>query len=148
MSDPRMKNLKLLATLFRPLCRLLAQDAVREANTNDPGRRQYDNHCSVCHGGDGAGGELAPSILNRLPNRNDQELSDLFKTGIPSRGMPAFTLTGQETNDLIAFLRTFRPPRRGFRAVRKKVQLTDGRALEGLVLGESGFDLDLRSDDQ
>jgi alcohol dehydrogenase (cytochrome c) len=143
-----MKTPPLCASLFLPLWTILAQNPV-PAPGPDPGRRLYDNHCSTCHGGDGAGGELAPSILNRLPNRNDQELADIFKTGIPTRGMPAFTLAGQETNDLIAFLRTLRPPRRGFgRPVRKKVQLTDGRALEGLVLGESGLDLDLRGDDQ
>src|ERR1039458_44689 len=52
-----------------------------QASTADPGQRQYDNNCSVCHGGDGAGGELAPSIVFRLASRTDAELAELIKTG-------------------------------------------------------------------
>src|SRR5438477_8830718 len=115
--------------------------------TPDAGRRQYDSRCSVCHGGDGAGGELAPSILSRLPNRNDQELAELIRTGIPTRGMPPSTVNPQEMNELIGFLRTLRP-RRGFVPVRKRITTTEGKSLEGLVLGESSLDVALRSDDQ
>src|ERR1017187_1626814 len=118
-----------------------------QASTADPGQRQYDN-CSVCHGGDGAGGELAPSIVFRLASRTDAELAELIKTGIPNRGMPAFNLGNQEMNDLVAFLRTLRPPRRGPAPVRKKVPTTGGQTMEGLVLGESSLDLALRTDDQ
>lgn len=112
-----------------------------------PGRPQYDNNCSACHGGDAAGGELAPSILFRLGNRTDAELAEIIRTGIPGRGMPAFNLGTQELNDLIAFLRTLRPPRRGDAPVRKQVNTADGKNLEGLVLGESSLDLALRTDD-
>ena len=119
-----------------------------QASTADPGQRQYDNNCSVCHGGDGAGGELAPSIVFRLASRTDAELAELIKTGIPNRGMPAFNLGNQEMNDLVAFLRTLRPPRRGPAPVRKKVPTTGGQTMEGLVLGESSLDLALRTDDQ
>src|ERR1035441_4101471 len=87
-----------------------------QASTADPGQRQYDNNCSVCHGGDGAGGEMAPSIVFRLTSRTDAELAELIKTGIPNRGMPAFNLGNQEMNDLVAFLRTLRPPRQIGRA--------------------------------
>src|ERR1019366_2578334 len=115
-----------------------------QASTADPGQRQYDNNCAVCHGGDGAGGELGPSILLRVVNRNDQELAELVKAGIPSRGMPAFNMTNQEMTDLVGFLRTLRPRGRGLASVRKKVETTDGKTLEGLVLGESSLDLALR----
>ena len=91
---------------------------------------------------------MAPSILFRLPNRTDTELAELVRTGIPGRGMPAFNLGNQEMNDLVAFLRTLRPLRRGSAPVRKKVQTTDGKTMEGLVLGESSLDLALRTDDQ
>src|ERR1017187_9477723 len=114
-----------------------------QASTADPGQRQYDN-CSVCHGGDGAGGELAPSIVFRLASRTDAELAELIKTGIPNRGMPAFHLGNQEMNDLVAFLRTLRPTRRTPAPTRKKVQTSDGQTMEGLVIGESSLDLALR----
>ena len=114
----------------------------------DPGKRQFDNNCSVCHGGDGNGGELAASILGRLANLSDSELAEVIRTGIPSRGMPAFGLPPQELNQLIAFLRTLRPRRRVAAPVHKKVTTTDGKTLDGLVLGESALDLDLRTEDQ
>ncbi|HYW45806.1 MAG TPA: PQQ-binding-like beta-propeller repeat protein [Bryobacteraceae bacterium] len=144
-----MRIFQVLLCALVQICAVLAQTPPRPpVQAPDAGRRQYDSHCSVCHGGDGAGGELAPSILFRLPNRNDQELADLVRTGISSRGMPAFSLTDPEMSDLIAFLRTLRP-HRGFAApVRKKVETTDGKTLEGLVLGESSLDLALRTDDQ
>src|SRR5579862_7326568 len=109
------------------VCFLLAARAAFPQIASDPGHRQYDNNCSVCHGGDGAGGELAPSILFRLANRTDSELMDLIKTGIPNRGMPAFNLGDQQAKDLVAFLRTLRPQRRGLPPVHKTVQTTDGK---------------------
>jgi alcohol dehydrogenase (cytochrome c) len=112
------------------------------------GQKQYDNNCSVCHGGDGNGGELAPAIAARIANRSDTELAELVRAGISSKGMPAFNLGTPEMNDLLAFLRTLRPPRRGNAPVRKKVQTLDGKTLEGLILGESSHDLVLRTDDQ
>jgi alcohol dehydrogenase (cytochrome c) len=112
-----------------------------------PGQRQYDNNCSVCHGGDGAGGEMAPSIVFRLASRTDVELAELIRTGIPNRGMPAFNLGNPEMTDLVAFLRTL-PPRRSPAPVHKKVQTTGGQTMEGLVIGESSLDLALRTDDQ
>lgn len=62
--------------------------------------------------------------------------------------MPGITLRSQEVSDLIWFLRTLRPRGRRATLVRKKVQTTDGKTIEGLVLGESGLDMDIRSDDQ
>jgi len=125
---------------------LLAQPAPRTGPAG-PGQRQYDNNCAVCHGADGAGGELAPSILARLPNRSDTELAALIHSGIPTRGMPAFNLPAQETSDLIAYLRAFRTPRMGSTPVRLKIQTTDGQALEGTAIGQSSLDLSLRTDD-
>ena len=131
-----------------PCAILLVQAAF--AQPPDAGRRIYDNHCSACHGGDGMGGELAPPILFRLRNRTDPELVSLIQSGIPSRGMPAFTLKPGEQNELVGYLRTLQLQVRGFRSkpVRKKIQLTDGQTLEGLVLGESSLDLSLRTDDE
>jgi alcohol dehydrogenase (cytochrome c) len=144
-----MSTEKLLLCFFVSVWVALAQArAQAPAQAADPGRRQYDNNCAVCHGGDGAGGELGPSILLRVVNRNDQELAELVKAGIPSRGMPAFNMTNQEMTDLVGFLRTLRPRGRGLASVRKKVETTDGKTLEGLVLGESSLDLALRTDDQ
>ena len=138
-------NGNVLASAFLIAVPLLAQPpASRSAG---PGQKIYENNCSVCHGADGAGGELAPSIVMRLPNRSDAELAALIHSGIPARGMPAFNLPAQDTNDLVACLRTFRAPRFGLAPVRKKVETTDGQTIEGTVIGESSLDLSLRTDD-
>ena len=43
--------------------------------------------------------------------------STVLREGLPGRGMPAFSLGDQESRDLVAYLRTLRPPpRRGERA--------------------------------
>lgn len=125
----------------------VAQPASPHAQAASAGQRQFDNNCSVCHGGDGNGGELGPAIAYHIRNRSDAELADVIHTGFPSRGMPAFNLGPKETNDLVAFLRTLRPQRRGFTAVRKKVETVDGKSLDGLVIGESAWDMALRTDD-
>jgi len=49
--------------------------------------------------------------------------------------------------NLVAFLRTLRPVRRGLTPVRKRVETTTGKTLEGVVIGESVMDLQLRTDD-
>jgi alcohol dehydrogenase (cytochrome c) len=121
--------------------------SVSLALAQSPGQRQYDNNCSVCHGGDGNGGELGPPIAFRIMNQSDEEVANVIRSGIQARGMPAFNLGPTEMDDLVIFLHTFRPQRRGFGLVRKKVEMTDGKTLEGIVIGESSRDLALRTGD-
>src|SRR5271169_6301170 len=78
---------------------LLAQDP-------DSGRRQFENRCAGCHGGDGNGGELGPGIVRRLSSRDDRELAVIIREGFPTRGMPAFKLSDREMSELIGFART------------------------------------------
>jgi alcohol dehydrogenase (cytochrome c) len=112
------------------------------------GRTLYENRCASCHGADGNGGEFGPAIAARLTSRNDSELAAFLRTGVPERGMPAFDLPPAEMQQLIAYLRTLRPPRTGARApARTRIKMTDGSTLEGALLGEGIEDLQLRSDD-
>jgi alcohol dehydrogenase (cytochrome c) len=133
-----MRISRLLSGLLVPLCLAVAQ-------TPDSGRRQFENRCAVCHGGDGMGGELGPPILFRVAARSDQELATLIHDGLPNRGMPPSSLSTQETSDLIGFLRTLRLRRHA--PVRKKIVTTDGQTLEGLALNETSEELQLRTDD-
>ena len=118
------------------------------------GRTSFQTRCSVCHGTDGNGGEHAPSILARLRSTNDQELTAFLREGIPLRGMPAFNdVPAPEMTALVAFLRTIAPQGgrgggRGGPPVRTKVQLTDGKTLEGAAIGRTSRELQLRTDDQ
>src|SRR2546430_806900 len=66
----------------------------------EAGREVFENRCATCHGGDGNGGELGPPIVTRLRRRNDQELAALIASGIPARGMPAFSLPPKQMTDL------------------------------------------------
>jgi alcohol dehydrogenase (cytochrome c) len=61
--------------------------------------------------------------------------------------MPAFTLTPAQTKELVAFLRTLKAIPRSGGPVRKRVETTDGRTLEGLALVEDALELQLKTDD-
>jgi alcohol dehydrogenase (cytochrome c) len=129
------------------LCALSAS-SMAAAQNPDPGRATFVARCAGCHGTTGNGGELGPAIAARIPARTDQDLATLFRQGLPGAGMPAFAgLTQSEAVDLIAFLRTLRSPT-GSPPARAKVTLGAGPPLEGLVLNESGADMQLLGDDR
>jgi alcohol dehydrogenase (cytochrome c) len=117
------------------------------------GKQSFQSRCAGCHGTDGNGGEHAPSILARVQRDTPQALQDFLKEGAPLRGMPAFgSLPAPETAALVAFLRTLAPPAgrgggRGSFQLRMKVETTDGKTLEGIVLGQTGRELQLRTAD-
>src|SRR6059036_2520118 len=80
------------------------------AQSPDSGRQVFVSRCAGCHGSDGNGGELGPAIAARVPSRTDEDLTSLFRQGLPAAGMPAFpSLTDTETGELIRYLRTLRP---------------------------------------
>jgi alcohol dehydrogenase (cytochrome c) len=76
--------------------------------------------------------------------RGDAQIATVIRDGITSAGMPAFELGAQQASDLLAYLRTMRP-RRTREVQRKNVELTDGRSLEGQVMGQSSVELNLRT---
>jgi len=119
-----------------------------QAQGVEPGRQVFAGRCAACHGTEGAGGELGPSIVARVPLRNDQELEAVIREGLPGAGMPAFqNLSKAETTDLIAFLRTLRP-RSNAGPRRTTVRLADGRSLEGVILNQSQGELQILGDDR
>jgi alcohol dehydrogenase (cytochrome c) len=87
--------------------------AAQQPQLQDPdiiaaGRKQFESRCAACHGGDGAGGERGPSIVDtaRARNRSAQELEDLLRNGIPASGMPGFDLPKPQLQSLVAFVRS------------------------------------------
>ncbi|HWB83717.1 MAG TPA: PQQ-dependent dehydrogenase, methanol/ethanol family [Bryobacteraceae bacterium] len=136
MSYPRALILVFCSLLLASL--LQAQDAAK-------GRQQFESRCAACHGANGQGGEMGPSIIRRIASRTDSQLAATINNGLPG-GMPAFHLNESDVNQLIAFLHTLRS-RRGFIPVRGKVQTTTGQTLEGVILNESSSDMQLRTDD-
>jgi alcohol dehydrogenase (cytochrome c) len=118
------------------------------AQEPDPGRKAFESRCARCHGGDGKGGEMGPPIAQRLATLDNQQLSKLILDGVPLKGMPPNIVTAAEMADLLTFLHALERRAAETPVVRMKILTTDGRTLEGQVLGEGFDDLQLRSDDK
>ena len=117
------------------------------ASAQDSGRQVFAQRCAGCHGSDGNGGELGPGIATRVPTRTNQELTTLFRQGLPASGMPAFAnLSESDTGSLIQFLRTIKP--RAGSAPERATLTVGGSTLSGLVLNQSQFDEQLLGDDR
>ena len=135
-----------MRTAILAFCLLIP--SIASAQNPGPGQQVFVTRCAGCHGSDGNGGELGPAIVDRIPARTDEDLTLLFRQGLPTAGMPAFpSLPTAENGDLIRFLRTLRR-REGVGPVRTRLTLADGRAIEGLALNQSALDLQLLSDDR
>jgi alcohol dehydrogenase (cytochrome c) len=117
---------------------------------NAAGRQQFETRCAHCHGGDATGGEGGPNIIDQIDSRTQSELAAFLRTGRPASGMPAFDLPAQDMTALTAYVRTLVPVPSGDPPpeVRKKIQTTDGRTLEGRVLNEGINDLQMVTADR
>jgi len=112
------------------------------------GRTVFASRCAACHGTEGGGGELGPSIVARVPLRADADLEAVIREGLPGAGMPSFAnLSKSESTSLIAFLRTLRP-RAGTGPQRTSVTLADGSSLSGVVLNQSAGEMQVLGDDR
>ena len=118
------------------------------AQNGEPGRLTFENRCASCHGADGGGGEMGPPIARRLANLADPQLATLIRQGLPGRGMPPNPMPDPEMAPLTRFLRALQARAASKPLVRRSVQMTDGRKLDGVVLNEGFDDLQLRTDDQ
>ncbi len=116
------------------------------AQNAEPGRTSFETRCARCHGGDGNGGEMGPPIALRLSAHDNAQLAKVIRDGVPLKGMPPNVVPEPEMAALVKFLRTIE--RRAPPVVRKTVQLTDGKTLDGQVLGEGFDDLQLLTDDK
>jgi alcohol dehydrogenase (cytochrome c) len=117
-----------------------------DAQSVPSGRRTFETRCGPCHGADGGGADMGPTIVFRLPKLEDRDLTKLVREGLPTKGMPPNPVPAPRMAALVKFLRAIQreaPP-----AVRMTVQTTDGRTLEGELLGEGLHDLQLRTDDK
>ena len=90
---------------------------------------------------------MGPAIRGRLPALTDRQLAALFHEGLPSRGMPPIPLSEADLPLLTGFLRSIQPHGGERLVVREGVSLTDGRSLNGVVMGHGFDDLQLRTGD-
>ena len=114
----------------------------------DPGRKSFESRCARCHGADGNGGEMGPAVAQRLGIRDDTQLAELIRQGVPDRGMPPGVVPDSEMADLVRFLRTIERRPESKPVVRVTLQTAEGTTLHGQVLGEGFNDLQLLTDDK
>jgi alcohol dehydrogenase (cytochrome c) len=113
----------------------------------DAGQKVFEGTCGRCHGADGRGGEMGPAIVARIPSHDNAQLATLIRQGLPSRGMPPSTVTDEELTALTRFLRRLSRPTGLPPAERLKATLTDGKTLDGVVVGQGFDDVQLRTAD-
>jgi alcohol dehydrogenase (cytochrome c) len=118
------------------------------AQSREPGQVAFENRCGKCHGSDGNGGELGPRITFRLTTRTDGQLATLIRAGIPARNMPPTKLDDEEMALLIKFLRSIQRLPESKPVERRTIQTTEGRKIEGQIVGEGFDDLQLKTDDK
>lgn len=109
------------------------------------GATSYETRCAVCHGGAGGGTDRGPSIVSVLATATQEHLITVITEGTEG-GMPRQVMPAEELQALLTHLETLRPRRR--RGPRRgTVQLSSGGQMEGIVLAESSFDINIRTDD-
>jgi len=122
--------------------------AAAQPKPSGAGAKSYETRCAVCHGGDGNGTERAPGIYGFLSASPDSQIEALIRKGF--KAMPPHDLSASEMTDLVAFIHTLKPLRGARERLLKRttVKLQDGRTLEGEVLNQTNFDMQLNAGGQ
>src|SRR3954454_13759117 len=113
----------------------------------DAGQKVFETTCGRCHGADGRGGEMGPAIVQRLAAHDDAQLKALIRKGLPGRGMPPSTVSDEEMPGLTRFLRRLQRTAEREPTEHLTATLTDGKALDGVVLAQGFDDVQLRTAD-
>jgi PQQ-dependent dehydrogenase (methanol/ethanol family) len=99
------------------VCATGVSTAVLRAQDLDSGRVQFTARCAGCHGGDGAGGEHAPDIVDvpeqggsGIATLSPDRLRDIVTHGVPAGGMPAFALPASQLDAIVAYVMGLRSP--------------------------------------
>ena len=69
------------------------------------GQAAFETYCGSCHGGDGRGGEYAPDIVTPgiAIRRDDKQLRDIIRGGLPDQGMPPINVPETELAQVLRF---------------------------------------------
>ena len=100
-------------SLFDLIDRRNPYAVIKNLKTSDrdvaSGAALFLNHCSSCHGPDGAGSQIAPALVGREFKHGDSDWA-VYRTvrdGVPTTAMPATTqLTESERWQVISFVRS------------------------------------------
>jgi len=129
------------------LCFLLFGTAADAQNTAGPGAQSFDTRCAVCHGGDGNGNERAPGITSFVSSNSDEQIAALIRKGV--RAMPPHQIADPEMKDLLAFIHTLASISAAVRPQERRgtAKMQDGRVLQGTILNETNFDMQMATPD-
>src|SRR5262249_22066022 len=97
--DMRAMWYLLAALLLKPIA------GFAQAPAGD-GSKSYAARCAGCHGADARGTDRGPGLARsrRLQARSTQQLRALIQKGVPTSGMPAFDLPGDELDALTTLI--------------------------------------------
>jgi alcohol dehydrogenase (cytochrome c) len=137
-----MRKLLLGSVIF-----LCSVSAYAQQNAPNPGARSFETRCAGCHGGDGKGTDRAPSFLAFVAYNPDNQIISLIRNG--GRSMPPHQIGDPEMKDLMAYVHTLVPNNPAILAQKRHgiAKLVDGKTLEGNVLNETNFDMQLLTAD-
>ncbi|MDR2215035.1 MAG: PQQ-binding-like beta-propeller repeat protein [Nevskiaceae bacterium] len=79
--------------------------ATAQAQDLGVGIQLFNDGCAHCHGANGQGGVLAPSLLKRVATDDNAALTAFLKAGNPAKGMPPTALTENQYPELLGYLR-------------------------------------------
>jgi alcohol dehydrogenase (cytochrome c) len=132
------------------LCLLLLASlnaGAQEQSARASGPDSFDTRCAICHGGDGRGTERAPSLIDYVATHPDAQIAALIRQGV--RAMPAHNIADEEMTPLLGYLHTLQARAAASTQPSQPltVTLASGQTLQGDVLDQTGFNLDLASAD-
>lgn len=83
-----------------------AQSASAKASAIEAGRKQFESSCSFCHGPEATGGRGPGLVRSKLvaDDVGGNLIGEVIRDGRPQEGMPAFTMTSEQIQDIAAFL--------------------------------------------
>lgn len=91
----------------RPRPRITAVDPQFDQAAVDRGHEILVSQCGFCHGSNARGGSSGPDLTRSEVVQNDEggrALAAFLRNGRPDKGMPAFDLPVDQTQDLATFL--------------------------------------------
>lgn len=101
----------ILAVFLNPSL-LLAQNSRVTSSQLQEGTKIFAVQCAGCHGADAHGTDHGPPLVGvrGLRGRSASWIRNVIHNGIPSGGMPAFNLPGNQLDSLVALVRSLNSP--------------------------------------